>query len=58
MSHARLNLNREGKNIDFLCMPPHKNLGGSESAGVLIVKKLAYKCAIPTFPVKIQYYFI
>jgi len=51
LSHARMNLNREEKNVDFVCMSPHKNLGGSESTGVLIVKKSAYKITSPSFPV-------
>lgn len=32
-------------------MSPHKNLGGSEASGVLIVKKSAYKNSTPSFPV-------
>lgn len=42
-SHNRLNLSDEGlSEIDFVCISPHKHLGGSESTGVLIAKLSAY----------------
>jgi len=28
--------------LDYLCLSPHKNLGGSESTGILIGKKSSY----------------
>ena len=32
-------------------MSPHKNLGGTESTGVLLIKKSAYDCTkTPSFP--------
>ncbi len=50
-SHARLDLRNELDNLDFLCLSPHKNLGGSESTGVLIGKLKSYpKNKAPSFP--------
>lgn len=37
--------------VDFLCFSPHKNLGGSESTGILLGKKSAYNSKLnPSFP--------
>jgi len=37
--------------LDYLCLSPHKNLGGSESTGVLIGKKSSYNSEQPpSFP--------
>lgn len=36
--------------LDYLCLSPHKNLGGSEATGVLIGKKSSYKLLCPSFP--------
>ncbi|KAL4488017.1 hypothetical protein ABPG72_009355 [Tetrahymena utriculariae] len=51
-SHNRLNLSDEGlSEIDFVCISPHKHLGGSESTGVLIAKLSAYDLSQPpSFP--------
>lgn len=51
-SHNRLNLSGEGLGeIEFICISPHKHLGGSESTGVLIAKLSAYDSNMPpSFP--------
>ena len=37
--------------IDYACISPHKMLGGSESTGVLVVKRSSYKIdKTPSFP--------
>lgn len=41
-SHGRLDLNQQMEELDYLCLSPHKNLGGNESTGVLIGKKSSY----------------
>jgi selenocysteine lyase/cysteine desulfurase len=43
-SHDRLDLSGGSKydEIDFVCMSPHKHLGGSEAVGVLLVRLEAY----------------
>ena len=39
-SHDRLNLSEFGYDqVDFVAISPHKNLGGTESVGILIVRK-------------------
>lgn len=51
LSHDRIHLNMYDE-IDFLCSSPHKNLGGTESTGLLIGKKSAYGLLnkTPSFP--------
>lgn len=51
-SHNRLDLSEEGLGeIEFICISPHKHLGGSESTGVLIAKLSAYDTNMPpSFP--------
>jgi len=51
-SHNRLDLSETGcDEIDFVCISPHKHLGGSESTGVLIAKLSAYDSTLPpSFP--------
>ena len=50
-SHARIDLGNQLDEADFLCLSPHKNLGGSESRGVLIGKIKSYnKDKAPSFP--------
>jgi len=49
-SHSRLDLSTKMTSLDYVCLSPHKNLGGSESTGVLIGKKSAYKSENPSFP--------
>ena len=36
--------------LDYLCLSPHKHLGGSEATGLLIGKKSSYKLLSPSFP--------
>jgi len=36
--------------IDFAFLSPHKNLGGTESCGVLVAKKCLIDLSKPTFP--------
>lgn len=47
-----MNLSEEGlSEVDFVCISPHKHLGGSESTGVLIAKLTAYDLTQPpSFP--------
>ena len=47
--HKELNL-EQLNHIDFVFLSPHKNLGGSESCGVLIGKKGIIEATKPTFP--------
>ena len=36
--------------VDFAFMSPHKNLGGVETCGLLLVKKDVISSSTPTFP--------
>ena len=36
--------------VDFVFLSPHKNLGGTESCGVLIGRKAIIELSKPTFP--------
>jgi selenocysteine lyase/cysteine desulfurase len=36
--------------VDFVFLSPHKNLGGSESCGVLLGRKSIIELSKPTFP--------
>lgn len=48
VSHNKLDLSTNGfPEIDYVCISPHKMLGGSESTGVLIGKKEAYDSSNP-----------
>jgi selenocysteine lyase/cysteine desulfurase len=47
--HKYLNLEALDQ-IDFVFISPHKNLGGSESCGVLLGRKEIINLAKPTFP--------
>lgn len=48
VSHNKLDISQNGLDqIDFLCISPHKLLGGSESTGVLIAKKDKYDNSNP-----------
>lgn len=50
-SHGRLDLKQTLDQLDYLCLSPHKNLGGSESTGVLIGKRSSYdSLKAPSFP--------
>ena len=50
ISHARLDLS-ELSEVDYVCMSPHKLLGGNESTGVLIGKLDSYDNSFtPSFP--------
>lgn len=49
-SHGRLNL-KQLDEIDYVCLSPHKNLGGCEATGVLIFRKAMYDVTKPpSFP--------
>ena len=47
--HHQLDLSKL-KEVDFVYLSPHKNLGGAESCGVLILKQSAVQLSKPTFP--------
>jgi selenocysteine lyase/cysteine desulfurase len=47
--HHELNLSKLDQ-IDFVFLSPHKNLGGTESCGVLIARKNIITGSKPSFP--------
>ncbi|EGR31066.1 hypothetical protein IMG5_117910 [Ichthyophthirius multifiliis] len=51
-SHNRLNLSQNGlSEVDFVCISPHKHLGGAEATGILISRLVAYDSTQPpSFP--------
>lgn len=50
-SHARLDLKIELSDCDSVTLSPHKNLGGTEATGVLLMRNVAYnKKLAPSFP--------
>ena len=50
-SHGRLDLRTDLSLCDAVCLSPHKNLGGAEATGVLIMRLAAYDLEKnPSFP--------
>jgi selenocysteine lyase/cysteine desulfurase len=50
-SHARLDLKVELSDCDSVTLSPHKNLGGTEATGVLLMRNVAYDSKkAPSFP--------
>ena len=50
--HNKLDISENGlSEVDYICLSPHKMMGGSESTGVLIGKKSSYDSKKPpSFP--------